>query len=355
DEIDAQLAAAVNDRAIDAILLDIDSPGGTVAGVPETAAKIREARKTKLVAAVANGLQETLAAAAALAALLAYAGTRSWPAGLFAAAALIISLGSYGFWPHFACLAWLWDATLGDRRRRWTWYAVFAVVGAVWLAVDVLPALLGGERYPQAPGSGRWPVVGWGRNLLAFASYSWAPFPWMHGFGAQVAKGVLASVTIAWVARAWWRGRPGERFFAGWTVLAAILFLPRAALDARHFYMVMFGLAGLLACSLARWSRPAAVALTLALVAKLGMDAAWQRRQAEAYGEAGHQAWSILREIKRLRPDMAAGTRVEVEGLPAATSAGIPVLPNLWGDMLWPLYRVRLTAQDDAPAPGASV
>ena len=119
--------------------------------------------------------------------------------------------------------------------------------------------------------------------------------------------------------------------------------------------MVMFGLAGLLACSLARWSRPAAVALTLALVAKLGMDATWHRRQAEAYGEAGHQAWSILREIKRLRPDMAAGTRVEVEGLPAATSAGIPVLPNLWGDMLWPLYRVRLTAQDDAPAPGASV
>lgn len=309
----------------------------------------------ELVAAVANGLQETLAAAAALAALLAYAGTRSRLAGLSAAAALIISLGSYGFWPHFALIAWLWDATIGNRQRRWAWYAAFGVLGAGWLSMDIVPALLGGERYPQAPGSGLWPGVGWGRNLLAFASYPWAPFPWMFGFGAQVAKGLLAAVTMAWVARAWWRGRSGERFFAGWTVLAAILFLPRVALDARHFYMVMFGLAGLLACSLATWPRPAAVALTLALVAKLGMDAAWHRRQAAAYGEAGRQAWGILREIKRMRPDMAAGTRVDVEGLPAATSAGIGVLPELWGDMLWPLYRVRLTARNDPPVPGASV
>jgi signal peptide peptidase SppA len=56
-----QLSAAVTDEKVGAIVLDIDSPGGLVDLVPETAAEIREAAKVKPVTAVAN----TMAASAA--------------------------------------------------------------------------------------------------------------------------------------------------------------------------------------------------------------------------------------------------------------------------------------------------
>ena len=55
------LREAVADQSIAGILLDVDSPGGTVNGVPELAAEIRTARHKKPVVAVAN----TLAASAA--------------------------------------------------------------------------------------------------------------------------------------------------------------------------------------------------------------------------------------------------------------------------------------------------
>jgi signal peptide peptidase SppA len=54
DEIGAQLAAALNNPRVDAILLDVDSPGGTVDGIPELGAKIAAARGVKPVTAFAN-------------------------------------------------------------------------------------------------------------------------------------------------------------------------------------------------------------------------------------------------------------------------------------------------------------
>jgi len=54
DEIGAQLAAALNNPRVDAILLDIDSPGGTVDGIPELGAKIAAARGIKPITAFAN-------------------------------------------------------------------------------------------------------------------------------------------------------------------------------------------------------------------------------------------------------------------------------------------------------------
>lgn len=57
----AQLRSAVGNDNIEAIVLNIDSPGGSVKLLPETAAEIREARDKKPVVAVAN----TLAASAA--------------------------------------------------------------------------------------------------------------------------------------------------------------------------------------------------------------------------------------------------------------------------------------------------
>src|SRR5574343_196591 len=46
--------AALNASNVGAIVLDVDSPGGTVSGVPELAAKIRTARGKKPIIAVAN-------------------------------------------------------------------------------------------------------------------------------------------------------------------------------------------------------------------------------------------------------------------------------------------------------------
>jgi signal peptide peptidase SppA len=52
----AQFRALVADPSVQAIVLDIDSPGGGVYGVPELSAEILEARKTKPVVAVVNAL-----------------------------------------------------------------------------------------------------------------------------------------------------------------------------------------------------------------------------------------------------------------------------------------------------------
>lgn len=56
-----QFALLMSDPNIAAIVLDIDSPGGSVAGIPEFAAQIHAARQIKPIVAVAN----TLAASAA--------------------------------------------------------------------------------------------------------------------------------------------------------------------------------------------------------------------------------------------------------------------------------------------------
>lgn len=55
------LRAAVADESVGAIVLDVDSPGGVVDGVPEMAEEIRAARARKPIVAVAN----TMAASAA--------------------------------------------------------------------------------------------------------------------------------------------------------------------------------------------------------------------------------------------------------------------------------------------------
>ncbi len=51
----------VDDSAIDAILLDIDSPGGTVHGVTELSERIFEARGTKPIFAIANSMAASAA------------------------------------------------------------------------------------------------------------------------------------------------------------------------------------------------------------------------------------------------------------------------------------------------------
>lgn len=54
DVFRAQLDAAVSDPSVSHIVLDVDSPGGLVDMVPETAAEIRQARDVKPITAVAN-------------------------------------------------------------------------------------------------------------------------------------------------------------------------------------------------------------------------------------------------------------------------------------------------------------
>jgi signal peptide peptidase SppA len=58
----AELAEALADDEVSAILIDVDSPGGVVSTIPETAAEIRAARGAKPIVAVAN----TMCASAAL-------------------------------------------------------------------------------------------------------------------------------------------------------------------------------------------------------------------------------------------------------------------------------------------------
>ena len=55
------LDAAVNNADVKAIVLDVDSPGGLVDGVPEAATAIREARGSKPIVAVANTIMASAA------------------------------------------------------------------------------------------------------------------------------------------------------------------------------------------------------------------------------------------------------------------------------------------------------
>jgi len=77
-EVAASVRAAAMEPSIDAILLEIDSPGGEVFGVPEAWASIRESAKAKPVIAHAN----SVAASAAL--YLASAASEFWvtPSGM---------------------------------------------------------------------------------------------------------------------------------------------------------------------------------------------------------------------------------------------------------------------------------
>ena len=61
DQIGAAVDAAVNSARVDAIVFDVDSPGGTVTGIPELADKIMGARKVKPTVAVANGMMASAA------------------------------------------------------------------------------------------------------------------------------------------------------------------------------------------------------------------------------------------------------------------------------------------------------
>ena len=61
DEIGAQVDAALASRAVSAILFDVDSPGGTVTGVPELAAKILAARGQKPMLALSRSLMASAA------------------------------------------------------------------------------------------------------------------------------------------------------------------------------------------------------------------------------------------------------------------------------------------------------
>lgn len=61
DAIRAQLAQAAADPNIGAIVLDVNSPGGTYAGTPETAAAVRAANEVKPVIAVVDVLAASAA------------------------------------------------------------------------------------------------------------------------------------------------------------------------------------------------------------------------------------------------------------------------------------------------------
>jgi len=61
DQIGAAFDNAVLDPRVDGIVLDVDSPGGTIPGVPELAEKIFAARGTKPIVTVANGMAASAA------------------------------------------------------------------------------------------------------------------------------------------------------------------------------------------------------------------------------------------------------------------------------------------------------
>lgn len=61
EKFGAQFRQAVADPGVKAIVIDVDSPGGTVDGVPELAAEIFEARDKKPITAVANSLMASAA------------------------------------------------------------------------------------------------------------------------------------------------------------------------------------------------------------------------------------------------------------------------------------------------------
>ena len=61
EEFRQALHAALVDRSVNHVVIDIDSPGGSVYGVDELAAEIYEARATKKVHAIANSLMASAA------------------------------------------------------------------------------------------------------------------------------------------------------------------------------------------------------------------------------------------------------------------------------------------------------
>ena len=61
EEFAAEVVAALGEESIGAVVMDVDSPGGSVFGVPEAAAKIREARGGKPLLAVANPVMASAA------------------------------------------------------------------------------------------------------------------------------------------------------------------------------------------------------------------------------------------------------------------------------------------------------
>lgn len=60
-DIAQKVAFAASDPRVSSIVLDVDSPGGTVDGIPELAARIFQARQAKPVVAVANSLMASAA------------------------------------------------------------------------------------------------------------------------------------------------------------------------------------------------------------------------------------------------------------------------------------------------------
>jgi|GEM_PF-768249 len=61
EQLTAQIRAALADPAVKAIVLDVDSPGGSVDGVAELASEIFEARGQKKIIAIANGMAASAA------------------------------------------------------------------------------------------------------------------------------------------------------------------------------------------------------------------------------------------------------------------------------------------------------
>jgi HK97 family phage major capsid protein len=61
EKLGAQIDAALNSQDVRAIVLDVDSPGGNVSGVPELAEKIYAARGQKKIVAVVNSLMASAA------------------------------------------------------------------------------------------------------------------------------------------------------------------------------------------------------------------------------------------------------------------------------------------------------
>jgi signal peptide peptidase SppA len=61
EQLAAQFRVFAGDSSVETIVLDIDSPGGGVYGVPELAAEILEARKNKTIVAIVNSLAASAA------------------------------------------------------------------------------------------------------------------------------------------------------------------------------------------------------------------------------------------------------------------------------------------------------
>jgi capsid assembly protease len=61
EQFSRNLRAAVSDSSISAIIVNVDSPGGTIAGVDELSTEIYKARSQKRIVAVANSLAASAA------------------------------------------------------------------------------------------------------------------------------------------------------------------------------------------------------------------------------------------------------------------------------------------------------